>query len=107
MKIIYLTNGGEVKVDDADFAWLNKYKWYAKSSAYNVYACRNHYDHGQKGTIRMHREITQCPDNMEIDHVDGDPLNNQRANLQIVSKKINIFREHAPLFRPNNHKDAK
>jgi hypothetical protein len=104
MKYIYLNDGSAVKVDDADYAWLNKHKWTARQSAYNVYACRNVHPQGKNHTIRMHREIMQCPKDKEIDHRDGDTLNNQRANLEIVDKSTNIFREQRQLFRPNSHK---
>lgn len=51
----------------------------------------------------MHREIMNCPEGKEVDHIDGDTFNNQRANLRIVDKSVNIFYEQRPLFRPNNH----
>lgn len=106
MKLIYLNTGESVKVDDSDYAWLSSWNWYAKSSAYSVYACRSFYRHGKKGTIRMHREIMNCPEGKEVDHIDGDTFNNQRSNLQIVDKTVNIFYEQRPLFRPNNHSKA-
>ena len=28
MRIIYTSKGEAVKVDDADFDWLNQYRWY-------------------------------------------------------------------------------
>lgn len=102
MKLIYLNDGSAVKVDDADYAWLSRHKWYAKSSAYNVYACRHTTVNGRGVTFRMHREIMKCPENKEIDHIDGDTLNNQKANLDIVDKQTNLWRKNAPLFQPNN-----
>ena len=97
---ILLTNGYVTVVDDADFYWLSKRKWYAKPSAYTIYACRSERINGVVHTIRMHRLIMNCPDDMEIDHKDGDGLNNQRSNLEIIKKSENIFRQHCPLFRP-------
>jgi hypothetical protein len=103
MKLIYLNTGETVKVDDADYDWLSKHKWYAKASAYNVYACRSSYNNGRRETICMAREIMQCPKGKEVDHINGDTLDNRRENLEIVTKSENIFREQLPLFRPNNH----
>lgn len=103
MKLIYLNTGAPVQVDDADFIWLSRYKWYEKASAYNSYACRCQTKDGKRITLRMHREIMQCPAGMETDHKDTNPFNNQRSNLENVTKSENIFREQRPLFRPNNH----
>lgn len=103
MKIIYLNTFDAVIVDDQDYARLSHWKWQAKVSAYCVYACRSYYRNGKRGTIRMHREIMNCPEGKEVDHIDGDTFNNQRANLRIVDKSVNIFNEQRPLFRPNNH----
>lgn len=103
MMIILLNNGYITLVDDADFKWLIQWKWYAKPSAYIIYACRSCRNNGHPITIRMHRFIMSCPADMEVDHKDGDSLNNQRSNLEIVKKSENIFREQRPLFRPNNH----
>jgi hypothetical protein len=100
MKLIYLNTFETVKVDDADYAWLSRWRWQAKQSAYSIYACRSYYRQGKRGTIRMHREIMNCPEGKEVDHIDGDTFNNQRSNLQIVDKSVNIFYEQRPLFRP-------
>lgn len=103
MKLIYLNTGEVVKVDDLDYDWLNRHKWYLKSSAYKVYACRNGIINGNRTTLRMHRVIMNCPPDKEVDHKDGDTFNNQRENLEIVNKRENCFREQYPLFRPKNH----
>jgi hypothetical protein len=101
MMLMQLNNGYVTKVDDDDFKWLNQWTWYAKPSAYTIYACRSNYNKGDPKTIRMHRLIMHCPDDKEIDHKDGDGLNNQKSNLEIVTKHENIFREQRPLFRPH------
>lgn len=105
MKLIYLKDGSYVKVDDADYAWLSQFKWYAKSSAYKIYPCRSAWINCHSQTIRMDREIMQCPEGMEVDHIDNDTFNAQRVNLEIVTKHENIFRDQLPLFRPDNHND--
>lgn len=100
MKIIKLPTGEEVKVDDADYEWLSKFKWHAHRSgekrlAKNTHVARSARIDGKNKTIRMHREIMNCPKDMEVDHKDGDCFNNQRSNLEIVTKAENVKRRWA------------
>lgn len=83
MKIIELTQGYETKVSDEDFEKLNQYKWAAHVNRDgSVYVRRKLTVDGVKLTIHMHRVIMGTPDGMVVDHIDGDPLNNQRDNLR-------------------------
>jgi HNH endonuclease len=80
-KQIPLTQGKVALVDDADFLHLNQWNWYTHNSRGKWYAART----ARKlpgGRIFMHNEIMQPPPGMEIDHKDGDGLNDQRYNLR-------------------------
>ena len=96
MKLIPLTQGKFAKVDDADFEWLSKYKWYAKNTrnkdedSGSYYAARFQRTGGNPTTIYMHREITNCPDGKEVDHKNRDRLDNQRGNLRVCTRKENL-----------------
>ena len=47
---------------------------------------------GQKRTYyQMHREIVQVPDGMVCDHINGDGLDNRKANLRAVTCAQNIW----------------
>lgn len=35
--------------------------------------------------IRLHRLILACPDNRQVDHINGDRLDNRRENLRVVT----------------------
>lgn len=41
------------------------------------------------GYLRIHREILSCPEDKVVDHINGDSLDNRRANLRIVSQRDN------------------
>ena len=90
MKRIKLTQGKYALISDSDFKRVAKHKWCAKKSAYNIYAVRGVWDGVKTTIIRMHRWLVNCPKGKEVHHKDGNPLNNQRGNLQITTKKKNL-----------------
>jgi hypothetical protein len=85
MKIIPLTQGQVALVDDADFDFLNQWKWFAhKARTGPYYACRNRKKSEAPGpfVVRMHRILLGVKKESEVDHEDGNGLNNQRNNLR-------------------------
>ncbi|MDD4321610.1 MAG: HNH endonuclease [Acidaminococcaceae bacterium] len=93
MKTIKLTRGLEAMVDDEDFDRLNQYKWNAHKDHNNpndaYYAQRNYRELGKMITQIMHREIANAPRGMQVDHIDGNGLNNCKSNLRIVNNRQN------------------
>lgn len=76
-----------VFVDDEDFEYLNQFRWSLPSG----YAGRTITVDGKRSAILMHREIMGCTkgDGQEVDHIDGNRLNNQRSNLRLVTRTQN------------------
>lgn len=82
-------------VDDADYEWLNQWKW----CAHKYTGCRSHYadrrdytvGKGKTGKgVKMHRLIMGLTDpKMFVDHRDQNGLNNQRDNLRIATRSQN------------------
>lgn len=72
-------------VDDEDFDELNQWKWSAEKREKTFYAIRRVCVGGVQSTIRMHRQIASTPSTSEVDHADGNGLNNQRGNLRPCS----------------------
>jgi HNH endonuclease len=88
VKTIPLTQGKVALVDDADYEVVSKFKWYALKSRHTFYAVRNFpKGNGKQGLIRLHRFL--LPGHPEIDHRDGDGLNNQRENLRPATRSQN------------------
>lgn len=85
-----LTQGKSVSVDDADFEWLNQWKWCFNGK----YAVRFVYD-GKKRTVWMHRLIMGEPEGKMVDHKDLDRLNNQRSNLRMATRSQNMLNRGA------------
>lgn len=89
MKKIALTQGKFAKVDDSDYDFLNKWKWYAHFRN-GWYAIRNiSLSSGRQTQIKMHRIILDVPKGLQTDHKDGDGLNNQRNNLRVCTNSQN------------------
>ncbi len=97
MKTISLTQNKVAIVDDEDFDYLNQLKWYAHKDykTKTFYAARSVYlKNGKSTTEQMHRLILNPPQGMQIDHIDGNGLNNQKSNLQIVTPRANCQNLH-------------
>ena len=86
---IPLTQGKFALIDDKDFNLVNQYKWFAQKHRNTYYACRRAKRMNDKGKfMSMHRLILDFPDN-DVDHKDGNGLNNGRYNLRTCSKSQN------------------
>lgn len=88
MKLIKLTQGKVTMVDDADYDWLNQYKWCAAKNRDAIFYAVN------KKLGRMHRFIlglVKGENTILGDHRDRDTLNNQRYNLRIADYSNNAM----------------
>lgn len=82
-----------VIVDPGWFDYLFWLPWYAKKSRGKYYACRKVTENGHTYFIRMHRVIAETPVDLVCHHINGNSLDNRRANLQNMS-----WFEHAKMY---------
>lgn len=99
MRTIALTRGYVATVDDADYERLAAHRWYAHPGSRAVYAARRALDGGRSRVVFMHRMLLDVPAGFEVDHRDGDGLNNRRANLRLATRAQN--NRNARLRRDN------
>ena len=89
MKIIPLTQGKITLVDDEDYERLKPYPWFAIRQRHHWYAVYATGPSDARVHHRMHTIIITPPPGLEVDHRDGDGLNNRRYNLRVASSKQN------------------
>lgn len=75
---------GLVSMVDVDtYFWAKNFAWFVTAQGY--VATRT----GVR-TIILHRILMDNPKGLDVDHINGDKLNNTRANLRAVSRRDNI-----------------
>ena len=96
VKEILLTRGMVTLVDDEDYEYLNQVKWFAHPHGKTAYVHRNipKQENHKRTTIKMHRIIMVPTPGKEIDHIDGNGLNNQKSNLRLVTHRENGQNRH-------------
>jgi hypothetical protein len=86
MKEIQLTQGQVALVDDKDYEWLMKYKWYAAycptTRGYIAKTNTGHRPH--RISVAMHRLIMGAKEEA-VDHRDHNGLHNYRDNLRLCT----------------------
>lgn len=77
-------------VDDADYDYLNQWKWSGEKHRNTFYAHRV-VTAGEKNIkIKMHRLIANVTDpKLLIDHIDGNGLNNCKSNIRVCTSSQN------------------
>ena len=81
MQIIYTKQLHEILVDDDDYERLSRHKWYLHPKGYAQAWIGGH-------MVLMHR-IVMTPGDRQVDHKDGNKLNNTKSNLRLVTQGVN------------------
>jgi hypothetical protein len=94
-ELICYTRDGQEKaralISLADVDKVKKYKWCYNAVTGMVTACQ--------GRLYLSRYIMDCPAGMQVDHINGDRLDNRRQNLRICTAAQNSMNR---LERVNN-----
>lgn len=82
MNYYFTVSGKYVFVNQEDFFKLSRYKWMLKKDG-RIHAKIN------GNFVLIHRFILCAPKGTQIDHIDGNPLNNVRSNLRLCTNSQN------------------
>lgn len=91
----------DVKFDERDLSLWEAHTWFTtkvvrSNQSPAAYLCRSEPIEDAyaacrgKRHIYFHREVLDAPDHLEGDHVNGDGLDNRRANLRLCTHKMNM-----------------
>ena len=78
-------NGTEFIIDAEDWVKCKDYCWIAAPIPGKL----NHVASGRVG--RLHRFLMNPPDDMVVDHINGNPLDNRKCNLRVCTQQQNTM----------------
>lgn len=81
---IYANDGTPILISPEDFRLVAPFAWFISAGTSNPYARTAH----QGKTLSMHRLIMGEPDG-DVDHANGNTLDNRRSNLRVCSRSQN------------------
>ena len=86
---IPITKGFTTVIDDEDFDKVKDFCWCHHGDGY---AARGYHENGKLIIEKLHHRILGRPkNNMEIDHINGNKLDNRKCNLRFVTHQQNTF----------------
>lgn len=91
--ILLLADGTEAQIDEQDAARVLRHRWFRTRRGKQTYAVANINQH----TEYLHRFVLEGV--ARIDHVNGNGLDNQRANLRPATRSQNYANMQKPKAR--------
>lgn len=77
----------EVLFDKEDFDKINKLHWIVNTNGYATANSRS----GKHDSIYLHKYIMNANSNETVDHINGDPFDNRKSNLRVVTTQQNAM----------------
>lgn len=105
MKYINLTQGKRALVDNEDYKHLNQWKWHY--SQYGYASRRYVKSDGKITKILMHRQIFNANVGIELDHINGNRIDNRKHNLRICTRSQNAMNKYGSKNASSGYKGAR
>lgn len=96
----------KILVDEDDyhrFAWLN---WYLNDNGYVVMDVPKPKRNLFPAKVRLHRLIIAAPSGMDVDHINGNKLDNRKSNLRVCTRSENLQNKEQGWTDPHRLKGA-
>lgn len=84
---IPLTRGKVALISKSDLPLVSRFKWYYGGAGYAERMSKD--PDGKRIAIRLHRFLVGSPEGMQVDHINGDRLDNRRENLRVCTAAEN------------------
>jgi len=104
MAEIKLTKGCVALIDEEDLSLISEFKWCCVSHGGHFYAATRNWKISKNKLIYMHRIILDAPTGMDVDHINGNGLDNRRANLRLCTRSENCRNRRKSTSSPNQYK---
>lgn len=96
MKYLVTSKGHKIAVDDDVYEWASRHKWQVIPNGY-AFRTAKHPGKGKRYGLYLHKAIMGKG---EVDHIDHNPLNNQRSNLRPCTHKQNMANRRRNPLKP-------
>ncbi len=93
-----LSNGFIAIIDAEDLLKISRWHWHARYCKPDRYAARTKTIGSRKDgsrktiAIYLHRFLLGAPADLQVDHKNGDTLDNRKRNLELVTPSENLAR---------------
>jgi len=84
----FLPSGHKILIDKKDFIKLKDWHWSIHRSGMKVRGYKKGEGH-KKYRWALHRIILDAPKGVEVDHINGNSLDNRRKNLRLCTRAEN------------------
>lgn len=101
------TKRGTIIVDKEDFDRVSRFVWHISKTTGYV-SCLFHENNSRKvRAMRLQRFIVDCKESEEVDHINGDKLDNRKCNLRVCTRQENSFNRKIPKNNTTGYKGVR
>jgi len=100
--LVPLTQGQIALIDDADEPIVAGVRWKVLDHGRRLYAVGRIV--GSSSTFYMHRLLLDAPPGSDVDHLNGDGLDNRRENLRLATRSQNLWNSRLSAANKSGYK---